>query len=194
MSRKIYFPTEDELKIIKNLYDGTTEKIDKIMSLLGDRYPRWYVRRLANEMGLARFKKAIWSEREIEALHQYYPRFSFNVVARKLKNINGGTWRSPTAILLKAKRQHINKRSDGFTMRMMEDLMGADHRKIEGWIGRGWLNNGHRKGTRRTERQGGDMHHFEAKDLREFVINHPDEIDLRRVEPQSFIHLVAGLM
>jgi hypothetical protein len=78
-------------------------------------------------------------------------------------------------------------------MRMVEDLLGADHHKIERWIEHGWVKNG-RKGTNRTEAQGGDMRHFEAKDLREFIINNPDEIDLRRVEPMSFIQLVAGLM
>ena len=193
MAARKYNLTEEEKKIIGDLYDGTTVRIDRIMQLMDDKYPRWYIRMMANEMGLARPKPGDWSDREVEALHQYYPRLSFARVAKKLKGINGGIWRSPTAIRLKAKRQHINKRSDGFTMRMVEDLLGADHHKIEKWIDRGWLKNG-RKGTNRTEAQGGDMRHFESDDLREFVINHTGEIDLRRVKPMSFIQLVAGLM
>lgn len=194
MSNKKYFPTEEDLKVIRDLYDSTTSKIDKIMSLLGDKYPRYEVRRLANLLGLARPGTKDWSDREIEILHEFYPRYSFERLSKRLKRVNGGTYRSPTSIQIKAKREHINKRSDGFTMRMVEDLLGADHHKIDKWVERGWLKNGTRKGTNRTKLQGGDMRHFEAKDLREFVITYPDEIDLRRVEPQSFIHLVAGLM
>jgi len=38
------------------------------------------------------------------------------------------------------------------------------------------------------------MWHFEPKRVRNFVINNPGEIDIRRVEPEAFIHLVAGMM
>ena len=194
MSKKKYFLTEDEVRAIRDLYDGSTGRIDRIMAMVGDRYPRWYIRRIANEMGLARDKPAYWSEAEIEYLHKNYPRKGFVALQNGFKRINGGIYRSCTAIRLKAKRISINKRSDGFTMRMVEDLLGADHHKIEKWIERGWLKNGSRKGTLRTVAQGGDMHHFESKDLRDFITSHPGEVDLRRVESESFIFLVAGMM
>lgn len=194
MSKRIYFLTPDEIRIIQDNYDGTSIRINKILRLIGPKYPRWYIRRKANEMGLSQCKKnPDWSEREIEFLHNKYPRKGWTALIKGLQRINGGIFRSPTAIQLKAKREHINKRSDGFTMRMLEELLGKDHHRIQTWIERGWLISS-RKGTRRTEVQGGDMHHFEAKDLRAFVIAHPDEIDLRKVEPLSFIQLVAGLL
>lgn len=195
MSNKKYFLNGDEISLILNHYDGTTIKTDKIMQLLGAKYPRWYVKRKAQEMGLARcHKQPDWNEREVEYLHKNYPRKGFIALQNGLKKINGGILRSVTGIVMKKKRLNISKRSDGFTMRMLEDLFGQDHHTIEKWIELGWLKNGKRKGTGRTERQGGDMHHFEAKDLREFVVTYPDEIDLRRVEPMTFIHLVAGLL
>jgi hypothetical protein len=193
MSATKYFPTQDEISLITRLYDGKTPSINKIMRLLDHRYPRWYVRRKAQEMGLARAKEPNWSEKEVEYLHKNFPRKGFVAIQNDLKRINGGVCRSITAIVLKKKREHINKRSDGFTMRMVEDLLGADHHKIEAWVNKGWLKDGH-KGTLRTPSQGGDMHHFEAVNLRDLVINHYEEIDLRWVEKFYFIQLVAGML
>ena len=188
---KKYFPTPEEIKIVTDLYDGTSIRIDKIMRLTAHKYPRWYIKRLAGGLGLVKAKMPDWNEEEVEYIHRNYPRKSFVAMQRALKRMNGGVHRSHTAILLKAKREHINKRSDGLTMRMMEDLMGADHHKIERWLSLGLLT-AKRKGTERKEAQGGDMWHFEPNRVREFIINNPEEIDLRRVEPLNFITLVAG--
>ncbi len=194
MSARKYFLTEAEIQLIGRFYDGKTEATDKILRLLDHRYPRWYIKRKAQEMGLAKcFKMPNWSEKEVQYLHDHFPKQGFGAIQKGLKRINGGINRSVTAIVLKKKREGINKRSDGYTMRMVEDLLGADHHKIEAWVNKGWLKDG-RKGTLRTPIQGGDMHHFEANDLRDFVINHYEEIDLRRVEKFYFIQLVAGML
>jgi len=192
MDKKKYFLTDEEIRIIRDIYDGTTVKTNKIMRAFGHKYPRWYIKRKAQEMGLARcHKQPDWSEKEVEYLHKHFPSKGFVTIQNGLKRINGGVLRSITGIVLKKRRLHINKRSDGFTMRMVEDLLGADHHKIEKWVHFGWLKDGH-KGTERTNIQGGDMHHFEAKNLKDFVINHPFEIDIRRVESFSFIQLLSG--
>jgi len=193
MSARIYFFTPEELQIIKDHYDGSTPSLNKIMRLLGSKYPRWHIRRKAAEMGLAKPKIANWSEVEEDWLHENFPRKGYQAVQAGLRRINGGITRSPCAILLKTKRLHINKRSNGLTIRMMEDLLGQDHKKIYTWIERGLLT-AKRKGTARTEIQGGDMWHFEPKKVRAFIIANPEEVDLRKVEPVSFIHLVAGMM
>jgi len=193
MSKKIYFLTSEELEIIRGWYDGSTIHINKIMRAFQGKYPRWYIRRIAADLGLARTKEPDWSEAEIEFLHENYPRKGYVALRNRLKKINGGTTRSRTAVVLKARREMINKRSNGLTMRLMEILLGADHHKIEKWISLGLLC-GKRKGTERKKIQGGDMWHFETKDVREFVINNPLEIDIRHVEKMNFIHLVAGMM
>ncbi len=194
MSKRKHFLTDDEIKIILSFYDGTTIKTNKIMRLFGHKYPRWYVKRKAQEMGLARcHKQPDWSEKEVSYLHKYFPSKGFRAIQNGLKKINGGILRSVTAITLKKRRLHINKRSDGFTMRMVEEIFGVDHHKIEKWVHLGWLQDG-RKGTERTRNQGGDMHHFKPENLRNFAINYPEEIDIRRVEKWTFIQIVAGLM
>ena len=196
MARKKYYLTEDELRIVRDHYDGSTLKINKILRILnagGPKYSRWYIRRVAANNGWARKKERYWTAKEEEWLSERYPKKGMVALQNGLKKINGGFLRTRTAIVLKIKRLHINKRSNGLTMRMMEDLLGCDHHKIERWMALGLLE-AKRKGTDRKETQGGDMWHFEPKRIREFVINHPDQIDIRRVEPISFIHLVAGMM
>lgn len=196
MSKRKYFLSEDEIQLIRRYYDGKTISTNKIVRLLDHRYPRWYVKRKAREWGLAKcFMMPDWSEKEVEYLHAHFPRKGFVAIQNGLKRINGGILRSVTAITLKKRREHINKRSDGFTMRMVEDLLGTNHHKIEKWVRMGWLKDA-RKGTLRTSIQGGDMHHFEAKNLRSFVIEHPEEIDLRKIEGMNFyfIQLIAGLL
>ncbi len=196
MSARKYFPTEDELRVIRDYYDGSTVKIGKIMRILnasGLKYPRWVIRRIAQENGWARAKTPDSNTAEEEWLCENYPRKGWVALQNGLKKLNGGVMRSRTAIIMKKKRLHINKRSGGLTMRMMEDLLGCDHHKIERWMALGILK-AKRKGTDRTDVQGGDMWHFEPRRIREFVINNPEEIDIRRVEPMNFIHLIAGLM
>jgi hypothetical protein len=196
VNKKKYFPTEDDLRVIREHYDGTTVKINKIMRILnaaGPKYPRWHIRHIAQSNGWARTKEPNWSTPEIKWLAENYPRKGMVALQNGLKRINGGILRTRTAIVLKKKRIHINKRSDGLTMRMMEDLLGSDHHKVKRWMKLGLLE-AKRKGTDRKEIQGGDMWHFEILKVRKFIISNPTEIDIRRVEPVSFIHLVSGMM
>jgi hypothetical protein len=193
VSSKKYFPDKEEIGIIEEIYDGSTIRINKIMRLLGGKYPRWYIRRLATQMGLARVKEPNWSEIEINWLHKNFPRKGWSALQSGLRRINGGQSRSRTAIQLKAKRESLNKRSDGFTLSMLMVLLGVDHHKIHRWLSLGLIE-ATRKGTDRKEVQGGDMWHFTEKDIRKFIINYPEEIDLRRVEKYTFIDLLAARM
>ncbi|MBW2599984.1 MAG: hypothetical protein JRC60_07925 [Deltaproteobacteria bacterium] len=191
-NKRKYFPIESELQIIRDLYDGTTVKTNIIMMRLGRKYPRWHVKRLAQSMGLARLSKMPnWSEKEEQYLEDNYHHKGYVSIRNGLMRINGGVSRSLTAMKLKAKRLQINKGSEGYTLRGVEALLGIDHHKIERWIDARWLA-GKRRGTLRKKSQGGDMWFFHPEDLRTFIINHPDEIDLRRVAKQEFIALLAG--
>jgi len=191
MNNQKFFPTEAELRIIRELYDGTTVKINIIMMRLGRKYPRWYVRRLAAQMGLARTKTPNWLPEEESYLEENYHRRLYKEIRRVLKKINGGILRTQTAVVLKARRLKVSKGAEGYTLRGVEALLGVDHHKIHQWINASWLL-AKRRGTERKKIQGGDMWYFRPEDLRTFVINHPDEIDLRRVEKFAFIEFLAG--
>ena len=48
-----------------------------------------------------------------------------------------------------------------------------------------------RRGTARTESQGGDTYWITHAAVREFVLTHPDEVDLRKVEKWWFLDFVS---
>ena len=49
-----------------------------------------------------------------------------------------------------------------------------------------------RRGTERTERQGGDTYWIAHKAVHAFVLTYPDEIDLRKVEKWWFLDLLTA--
>ncbi len=190
-----YFPTETELKIIRDLYDGSSFRLSKIMRLIGrEKYPRWYIRRIAGEMGLAKVKEPDWTATEEAYVNDHYPNMGLKALRRGLIN-NNMFPRSTTAIHLKIKRLGLlSSDGDGFTLRGLLNFLWAgleQHHIITRWIEKGWLK-GKCRGTLRTKKQGGDQWYFAPEWVRAFIIAHPEEIDLRMVDPVAFIRLVAG--
>ncbi len=195
MAKKKYFPTDEELAIIRDNYDGSSLKLNKIMRLLARKYPRWYVRRVAAGMGLAQIKEPDWTAAEESYVADHYPRMGLKALRAGLIR-NCGFPRSTTAIQLKIKRLGIIAADvdDGFTLRGLCNLLWGgqeQHHIIERWMANGWLR-GKRRGTLRKTCQGGDMWFFAPEWVRAFIIAHPEEIDLRLVDKVAFIRLVAG--
>ena len=192
--KKKYFPTDAELQIIRDLYDGSSLRLNKIMRLLGRKYPRWYVRRRAGEMGLARVIEPDWTAVEENFVYENYPRLGLKSLQRVLKRATGVA-RSTTAIHLKIKRLGmVAADGEGFTLRGLCNFLWAGqemHKIIYRWMEKGWLK-GKRRGTLRTKKQGGDQWYFDPAWVRSFIVNHPEEVDLRLVDPKTFISLVAG--
>lgn len=191
---KKHNPTEAELQIIRDLYDGTTTKINVIMMRLGRKYPRWYVIKLANAMGLARTKEPPWSWEETQYLFENYPRIGLKKLQSGLERISGFK-RTAVAIHIKRKRLGITPdQDDGFTLRRLMQLLWKgqeQHHIVYRWISHGWLK-AKRRGTLRTKKNGGDQWYFNPAAVRCFIIAHPEEIDLRMVDTIPFIRLLAG--
>jgi len=192
--KKQYFPTDEELQIIRDLYDGSTLRLNKIMRALDRRYPRHYVRRVAATMGLARVKEPDWTDAEEALVYDCYPRLGLMALRTKLKYLTGVS-RSTIAIHLKIKRLGmVATDGEGFTLRGLCNFLWAGqemHEKVYQWVDKGWLK-AKRRGTLRTKKQGGDQWYFDPAWVRSFIIAHPEEIDLRLVDPIAFIRLVAG--
>ncbi len=113
---KKYFPTDSELQIIRDLYDGTTLRLNKIMRALGSKYPRWYVRRQAIVLGVARAKEPDWTAAEEAYVEDHYPRFGLQHIQRGLKSTLA-VQRSFNAIQVKIKRLGLHSASgEGFTL------------------------------------------------------------------------------
>jgi len=188
--------TEEELKIIRDHYDGSSFRLSKIIRLIGrGKYPRWYIGRIAREMGLTHVKESHWTAAEESYVDEHYPKMGLKALRRGLIN-NGMFPRSTTAIKLKIRRLGLlSSDDDGFTMRGLQNFLWGgqeQHHIITRWIENGWLK-GMRRGTlRKASRQGGDTWYFDPEWVRAFIIAHPEEIDLRMVDPVAFIRLVAG--
>lgn len=193
MQRK-YHPSDAELQIIRENYDGTSLRLNKIMRLLAREYPRWHVRRLAAGMGLARGIAPDWTAAEENYVFDSYPRKGLKAIQAGLRTTLGVN-RSHTAIKLKVKRLGLTADMDeGFTLRGLCDFLWGgqeQHHIIRRWIASGWLK-AKRRGTLRTAKQGGDQWYFDPEWVRSFIIAHPAEIDLRLVDPVAFVRLVAG--
>jgi len=93
-------------------------------------------------------------------------------------------------VVNKLKRMRTSRRvRDGYTMRELELCLGEDHRKIAGWIKSGWLQD-RLQGTRRHDGNGNDIHRIREKDILRFLKNHPQEINLGKVDQMWFLDLV----
>ena len=150
--------------------------------------PRWLVSRRAALLGLTRTKEPEWNADEI-ALLERWGHLTDAVIQRKLKA--AGFQRSMNAIHLKMKRLHIKQNLEGYSAYALATAFGVDGHKITSWINRKMLN-AIRRGTARTESQGGDTYWIMHKAVREFVLAYPDEIDLRKVEKWWFLDLVTA--
>jgi hypothetical protein len=75
------------------------------------------------------------------------------------------------------------------TMRDLEQCLGEDHHKISVWIANGWLRD-RLQGTGRHDGNGRDIHRIREKDILRFLKNHPQEINLGKVDQVWFLDLV----
>ena len=59
-----------------------------------------------------------------------------------------------------------------------------------------WIKNGHLKarfrGTARTAQQNGDSYLIQEKDARRFILEHPTDVDLRKVDQLWFFDVITN--
>jgi hypothetical protein len=90
--------------------------------------------------------------------------------------------RPESSVVNKLKRMGTSRRvRNGYTMRELELCLGEDHHKIAGWMKNGWL---------QDRLHGNDIHRIRERDLLEFIGNHPQEINLGKVDQTWFLDLV----
>lgn len=73
----------------------------------------------------------------------------------------------------------------------LADALGIDSHVVTRWIKAGHLR-AEPRGTKRTEQQGGDSYRIREKDVRRFILEHPTEIDLRKVDQLWFLDLITN--
>jgi hypothetical protein len=146
--------------------------------------PRWYIRRQAARLGLTlSIDRRPWTAAEMDLLERLVGRVSTATIAKHLHRPEG-------SVVNKLRRLGTSRRvREGYTMRDLEMCLGEDHRKIQRWIGSGWLRDRF-QGTGRHNRNGRDIHRIRERDLLNFLRNHPQEINLGKVDQTWFLDLV----
>jgi hypothetical protein len=148
--------------------------------------PHWALKKRARELGLARTKELPWSERELEVLARY-AWMSDERIRLKLKA--AGYTRTVTGIHLKLKRMKFKHDGSFYSANGLVQALGIDSHAVTRWIKSGHLK-AKLRGTARTEQQNGDIYLIREKDVRCFILKHPTDIDLRKVDQLWFLDYV----
>lgn len=156
--------------------------LNRMVRLAG--LPRWYIKRQAARLGLTmKMDRKPWTPAELELLEHLVGRVSAATIAKRLR-------RPESSVVNKIKRLGTSRRvREGYTMRDLEQCLGEDHHKISVWIANGWLRD-RLQGTKRHGGNGNDIHRIREKDVLHFIKNHPQELNLGRVDQVWFLDLV----
>ena len=156
--------------------------LNRMIRLTG--LPRWYIKRQAARLGLTmRMDRRPWTQAELKLVEHLVGRVSAATIAKRLH-------RPESSVVNKLKRLGTSWRvREGYTMRDLEECLGEDHHKISVWIGNGWLRD-RPQGTNRHGGNGNDIHRIREKDILHFIKNHPQEINLGKVDQVWFLDLV----
>jgi len=150
--------------------------------------PHWALKKRARELGLALTKEKPWSEPEL-AIMARHAWMSDERIRLKLKA--AGYARTATGIHLKLKRMRFKCDPSFYSGKGLAQALGIDSHVVTRWIKSGHLRAQFR-GTKRTERQGGDTYLIREKDVRRFILERPTEIDLRKVDQLWFLDLITN--
>ena len=148
----------------------------------------WALKKRARELGLARTKERPWSEPELEILARY-AWMSDERIRLKLKD--AGYSRSATGIHLKLRRMKFKQDPSFYSASGLAEALGIDSHAVSRWIRSGHLK-AKLRGTARGEKQNGDIYVIREKDVRRFILKHPTEIDLRKVDQLWFLDLLTS--
>lgn len=150
-------------------------------------WPKHQVNRRGRQLGLARAKERSWSHAE-ESIVERWGHLNDHGVQTKLKQ--EGFHRTLAAVHLKVKRLRIKQNLDGYSAHQLAEAFGEDSHKIARWI-KGGVLSAERRGTQRTDAQGGDTWWIRRRDVHDFILRCPEEYDLAKVEKYWFLDLVT---
>ena len=179
-------------KALSRIYSDPIEHRSGALNRLSARLaiPSWRLGRWARDLGLYQIvrKQPDWSPREL-ALLEANAHLGLDRIALKLRK--AGFTRTATAIQLKMKRDRIEPDREVYTARQVAIGLGVDAKTMTRWIALGRIR-AFKKGTRRTELQGGDHWLVSAGALRRFVAENLGEIHLGKVDKAWFVSLLTG--
>jgi len=190
-SRRKYIFSDQIDQLIREVYaNSPNPKTRPGIRLLAKKVgmPHWALKKRARELGLARTKERPWSEPELAVLSRY-AWMSDERIRLKLKA--GGYTRTVTGIHLKLKRMQFKHDGSFYSANSLAQALGIDPHAVTRWIKSGHLK-ARLRGTARGPIQNGDTYAIQEKDVRQFILQHPTEIDLRKVDQLWFLDLITN--
>jgi hypothetical protein len=186
-----YFFTDEIDAQIRKVYrenltgKGQVRELAKRLEL-----PRWRISKRARQIEAyePRIKELNWSEAEIRILKKYAYLTPERIQIHLKKT---GFVRSITGVLLKRKRMRFLKNLKGHSAHQLIECFGVDEKTVTRWIFQGLLKAA-KRGTHRTELQGGDIWFIKEKDIRRFIIENIGIIDIRKVDKFWFVEIMTG--
>ena len=150
-------------------------------------WPAWALKKRGRALGFGRTKERPWSDAELKILMRYAWMCDDRI---RLKLKAAGYQRTATAIHLKLKRTHAKGNTPYYTATGLAICFGVDSHVITRWIRMEFIK-ASRRGTERIASQGGDMWQIHERDVRDFILQHPIEFDIRKVDQLWFLNLIT---
>jgi len=182
--RLVYKWTPERDAIMRRDYDPRVRgRSQEIADRLG--WPVWVIRHRAALLGLTHSDdRRRWTEEEERFIEE-------NAGSRRVPWMARQLGRSQTSVIVKMTRMRLSRAvREGYTLRDLELCFGADHRAIERWAREGKL--AVRKRDYETGAHRSRPWAVSHRAVREFVVNHPMEFELWRVDQLWFMDLVLG--
>lgn len=181
--RQKYILNDADRELLLSVYDGRTETINELSEQL--KVPRHTIKAWASHCGLTR--QYVWTAKEIEYLERFYHILSLKDLAYTLH-------KSHYSIHLKACQMGLRRFDEGYTAASLAEALGVVRTTICEWVKKGWLPNRRRKTHDPSvpEGEGWEAYYFTDRDVRNFIINHPERIKPTEENWLWLVDILAG--
>jgi hypothetical protein len=154
--------------------------------------PRWWLSKRARDLGLAlpHKKEPPWTPAE-DALMRKVP---LHAPERAAEIFRGhGFNRTPTAIVVRAKRLELSRRAtrETYSGTAAARILGVDPKTLMTWCAAGEVR-ATRRDDLRLPQQGGPAWEITHAELRRFILENLERIDIRKVEKFAFVHVLTA--
>ena len=184
---KFHFTPEMDKELLYT-YSVNTDSKPRVINLSNKfNMPRWALYQRALKIGAVQLshQKKKWRADEIKVLER---NAHFEPLTIKKRLDKAGFQRSIASIVLKRKRMRLLSNLEGMSACLCAEFLGVDVHWVLKHIRSGLL----KAQKIRRDSQGKVNYYIKEKNLRKFILNNPELIDLRRVEKYYFIELVAN--
>lgn len=170
-----YFLDERGRQLIISGYSNG-ETLNSIARKL--RVPRGKVSQWAVQLGLSRQSSRPWSDKEIAYLKRNFYKKDLNELAVRLKRPSG-------SVRMKAYRLGLSENRE-YNKNNVAEGLGVHENTVSKWVEKGLL-----KGKKRGDSPN-DKWQFLDKNIRDFILAHPDEINPKRMDWLWVVDILAG--